>query len=314
MIFAGFLIIIGFVLLIYGANFLIDGSSAIAKRLKITELVIGLTLVAFGTSAPELFVNILASVKKEADIAIGNILGSNIANIFLILGISSIIYPLTLRKSTIRKEIPLSMLAAIVFVLLANGGNSFLGLTRADGLILIVFFLFFIYYAFTISKDKNETFSVTIHTHSLARSLILIILGLVGLLIGGNLVVQNTVLVASTLGISEAVIALTIIAVGTSLPELVTSVVAAYKKRPDIAVGNIVGSNIFNIFWVLGISSIINPLPFSRVLFFDAGVVILATLLLFVAMFIGKKHLLERWQGIIFVLLYIIYIISLVLR
>lgn len=314
MVFAGFLIIIGFVLLIYGANFLIDGSSAIAKRLKITELVIGLTLVAFGTSAPELFVNILASVKKEADIAIGNILGSNIANIFLILGISSIIYPLTLRKSTIRKEIPLSMLAAIVFVLLANGGSSFLGLTRADGLILIVFFLFFIYYAFTISKDKNETFGVTIHAHSLARSLILIILGLVGLLIGGNLVVQNTVLVASTLGISEAVIALTIIAVGTSLPELVTSVVAAYKKRPDIAVGNIVGSNIFNIFWVLGISSIINPLPFSRVLFFDAGVVVLATLLLFVAMFIGKKHLLERWQGIIFVLLYIAYIISLVLR
>lgn len=314
MILAGFLIIIGFVLLIYGANFLIDGSSAIAKRLKITELVIGLTLVAFGTSAPEFFVNILASVKKEADIAIGNILGSNIVNILLILGISSIIYPLTLKKSTVRKEIPLSMLAAIVFVLLANGGSSFLGLTRADGLILVVFFLFFLYYVFTIGKSKNETFDATIHAHSLARSLILIILGLVGLLIGGNLVVQNAVLVASTLGISEAVIALTIIAVGTSLPELATSVVAAYKKQPDIAVGNIVGSNIFNIFWVLGISSIINPLPFSPVLFFDAGVVIFATLLLFVAMFIGKKHILERWQGIIFVLLYIAYIISLVLR
>lgn len=312
-----FLIVVGFILLLKGADWLVDGSSSIARKLKVTQLVVGLTVVAFGTSAPELFVNIFSSINGKADIAIGNILGSNIVNILLILGISAVIYPLSLKQSTVRKEIPLSFLAIIVFVLLANGefvNNSFSGLTRIDGLVLVAFFLFFLYYIFALSKEKVETFGAEIRLYSLPRSLMLIVFGLAGLLLGGKWIVGSAVAIGSILGISEAVIALTVVAVGTSLPELATSAVAAYKGRADIAVGNIVGSNIFNIFWILGISAIIRPLPFSKILFFDAGVVIFATLLLYLFMFVGKRHILERWQGIVFILLYIGYIVLLVLR
>ncbi len=317
MILTYLLLPIGFVLLIKGAGFLVDGASSIAKRFGISTLVIGLTIVAFGTSAPELIVNIFASINGNTDISIGNILGSNIANILLILGISAVIFPLAVKRSTVWKEIPLAFLAVVLMGIMANDalidGGNFSGLTRIDGLVLIAFFIIFLYYTFGISRveaaDKTET---PIHQYSLLRSCLMVGVGLIGLTLGGKWVVDAAVALATSLGVSEAFIGLTIVAIGTSLPELATSAVAAYKKDTDIAVGNIVGSNIFNIFWILGISAIINPLPFSALLMRDVIMTIAATLLLFIFLFIGKRHILERWQGVGFILLYVGYIIFLI--
>lgn len=313
------LFFIGFGLLIKGANLLVDGASSLAKRLGVSSLVIGLTIVAFGTSAPELIVNILASINGNTDIAIGNILGSNIANILLILGISAVIYPLAVKKGTVRKEIPLAFLAVIVLAFMANDAwidnGPFSALTRIDGLILISFFIIFLYYVFGISKVEPADAVETIpRKYSLLKSWLMIGGGLVGLVVGGKWIVGGAVAFATGFGVSEALIGLTVVAIGTSLPELATSAVAAYKKDVDIAVGNIVGSNIFNIFWILGISAIIRPLPFSPVLSIDILVAVLATLLLFVALFVGKRHIIERWQGICFIALYIAYVIYLVIR
>ncbi len=298
---------------------LVDGASSIAKRLGISALVIGLTVVAFGTSAPELIVNIFASWSGNTDIAIGNILGSNIANILLILGISAVIFPLAVKKGTVWKEIPLALLAVIVVALMVNDtlldGGSFSGLTRIDGFVLIAFFLIFLYYTFGISRvEAANTSEVTIHRHSLPRACLMVGVGLIGLVVGGKLIVDAAVTLASNLGASEALIGLTVVAIGTSLPELATSAVAAYKKNTDIAVGNIVGSNIFNIFWILGVSAIINPLPFPPLMMRDVLMTIFATFLLFIFMFIGKRHTLERWQGVCFIFIYLGYISYLVFR
>ena len=319
MILTYLLLPIGFVFLIKGAGFLVDGASSIAKRLGVSALVIGLTIVAFGTSAPELIVNIFASIKGNTDIAIGNILGSNIANILLILGISAVIYPLAVKKGTVWKEIPFAFLAVVVTAFMVNDafidGGSWSGLTRIDGLVLISFFIIFLYYTFGISKVEAADMSeVSIHHYSLPRACLMVGGGLVGLTVGGKWIVDAAVALATTLGVSEALIGLTIVAVGTSLPELATSAVAAYKKDVDIAVGNIVGSNIFNIFWILGVSAIINPLPFSSILMRDVLMTIIATLLLFIALFIGKRHTLERWQGVCFIALYFGYVAYLVIR
>ncbi len=307
---------LGFVLLIKGADFLVDGASSIAKRFGISALVIGLTIVAFGTSAPELVVNIFASLQGNTDIAIGNILGSNIANILLILGVSATIFPLAVKKGTTWKEIPLSLLAIIVLALLVNDqfidGSLPSGLTRIDGFVLLSFFIVFLYYTFGISKASGDENQTDISEKSLLVSICMILGGLFGLTLGGKLIVDSAVTIASSLGVSQAVIGLTVVAIGTSLPELATSAIAAYRRHPDIAVGNIVGSNIFNIFWILGISAVINPLPFSPVLMRDMAVVIGATSLLFIFMFVGKKHILERWQGVLFIVAYLIYIIFIV--
>lgn len=310
---------LGFVLLIKGANFLVDGASSLAKRMGVSALVIGLTIVAFGTSAPELIVNIFASINGNTDIAIGNILGSNIFNILFILGISAVIFPLAVKKGTVWKEIPFSLLAAIVAALMVNDalidGGSFSGLTRIDGFVLIFFFIIFLYYTFGISRvEASDETELPVHRHSLSRSCLMIVVGLTGLIIGGKWVVDSATDIARIFGLSEALIGLTIVAVGTSLPELATSAVAAYKKNVDIAVGNIVGSNIFNIFWILGISAVINPLPFSPLLMRDAFTTIAATLLLFLFMFVGKRHTLERWQGVFFIVLYIAYVILLIVQ
>ncbi|HLD70336.1 MAG TPA: calcium/sodium antiporter [Negativicutes bacterium] len=305
----------GFGLLIKGADFLVDGASSIAKKFGISALVIGLTIVAFGTSAPELIVNIFASIQGNTDIAIGNILGSNIANILLILGISAMIYPLAVGQGTVWKEIPLGLLAIIVTAIMVNDGlidgGVFSGLGRIDGLILISFFSIFLYYTFGISRAegvKEPEEANGIKVSSFFRSGIMVAVGLAGLTLGGKWIVDSAVVIAQQIGLSQAVIGLTVVAIGTSLPELATSAIAAYKKNTDIAVGNIVGSNIFNLFWILGVSSIINPLPFSAVLMRDVIMAIIATLLLFMVLFIGKRHVIERWQGACFVIVYIAYI------
>jgi cation:H+ antiporter len=313
------LLLLGFVFLIKGAGYLVDGAGSLAKRFNISNLVIGLTVVAVGTSAPELFVNLVASFNGAADIAIGNIVGSNITNVFLILGIVAIIHPLRVGRSTIWKEIPISFFAAVMLLMMVNDrfidGLTFNSLTRSDGIILMVFFASFLYYIFGITKSGGaDEEQDPPRVYSGTASLGYMLLGILGLVIGGKWIVTSATTIAASFGLSEALIGLTIVAIGTSLPELATSVVAAFKKNTDIAIGNIVGSNIFNIFWVLGISSVIRPLPFTLELNFDLWVVVAASCLLFVWMFLGKRNIMERWQGVVFVLLYFAYMVIILAR
>lgn len=311
------LFVVGFIILIKGADLLVDGSVSIAGRWGISNIVIGLTVVAFGTSLPELLVNLVASFEGSTDIAIGNILGSNIANILLILGVASIIYPLGVKKNTTFKEIPFSLLAALVLAVLANDilidGFRISILTRSDGITLLCFFAIFLYYVFTISKTNEEFDEVKII--SWPRSIIYILFGLAGLAFGGKWIVDGAVSIANEFDVSESLIGLTIIAIGTSLPELATSAVAAYKKNTDIAIGNVVGSNIFNVLWILGISSVIKPLPFNEASNIDIFMVIISSLFLFVFLTLGKrKHLLHKSHGILFLLMYVVYTVYLVYR
>jgi cation:H+ antiporter len=316
------LFFVGFVALIKGADLLVDGASSLAGRLGVSALVIGLTIVAFGTSAPELVVNLLASWQGNTDIAIGNVLGSNIVNILLILGISAIFYPLAVHRGTVWKEIPFALLAVIVLAFLARDtlidGSTTSSIERGDGLILLSFFVIFLYYIFGITKKNGvSTDEAEVKEEpqfTTGRSLFMILGGVLGLVVGGKWIVDGAVAFATSFGVSEALIGLTIVAIGTSLPEMATSVVAAYKKNVDIAVGNIIGSNIFNVFWILGISSIIRPLPFAPALTTDLVVAIGATLVLFLALFVGKRNTLERSQGIAFVFLYVAYTVFLIMR
>jgi len=317
-LFVLFLFAVGLILLIYGADSLVRGASSIAKKFGLSPLFIGLTIVAFGTSLPELVVNIFASFRGSNDIAIGNILGSNIANILLILGISAIIYPLVVKKGTISREIPFSFLAVVVLFILANDvlmdGLFDSILSRGDGLILLSFFIIFMYYTFGISKSSKEEQAEPVTTYKNYVAASMIIGGILGVVIGGNLMVDAAVKVATFFGVSEALIGLTIVAIGTSLPELATSAIAAYHKKTDIAIGNVVGSNIFNVFWILGFSAIIKPLYFSVALNIDLIILIVITLVLLLFIFIGKKNVLQRWQGGTMVGLYAVYIIYLITR
>ncbi|NIP32806.1 calcium/sodium antiporter [Candidatus Saccharibacteria bacterium] len=305
----------GLAVLIKGADFLIDGSSSIAKRLKIPYIVIGLVVVAFGTSLPELVVNILASAQGSTELAIANVVGSNISNILLILGISAIIFPLTLQTGTTWKEIPLSLLAILLIFIMANDvlfdGAARDALTRIDGIVLLCFFIIFIYYTYGVGKIKGQA-EDGIRVYNTWIALAMILAGVAGLALGGKLAVDSAVKIAQMAGLSEAMIGLTIVAIGTSLPELAASAVAAYKRNPDIAIGNIIGSNIFNVFWVLGLSSVIRPLPFSTNLNIAVIFTIAVTIILFLFMFVGKRRILERWQGIGFVILYAAYLVYVV--
>jgi len=313
------LFVVGFVLLVKGADMLVDGSVELAKRLRISNLVIGLTIVSFGTSLPEMIVNIFASAEGNTELAIANIVGSNIANIFLILGVAAIILPLYVHKGTVWREIPFSLLAILVLAILANDrvldGLGLDLISRSDGMVMILFLILFIYYIYNIAKNERKKQFVNIEEGvSVPKSLLYLGLGLGGLVVGGNWVVNGAVDVATFLGISTNLIGLTIVAIGTSLPELVTSAVAAYKKNAELAVGNAVGSNIFNILWILGLSALIRPLPFAASSNFDVLVVIIATLLLFIWMFVGKKRTLDRWQGVLFLFLYAAYIMLIIIR
>ncbi len=306
------LFLIGFPLLIKGAALLVDGASSIARRAHVSDLVIGLTVVAFGTSSPELFVNIISSLKGNTDIAIANVLGSNIANILLILGIASIIHPLSVSKGTVWKEIPLCLLAALLAGILVNDqwidGAASSILTRIDGLVFLAFFSIFLYYSFSIAKTiEGMEEHIPSKQYSLLKSVGLVLLGLVGLILGGKWIVDGAVHMALRLGLSQSLVGVTVVAIGTSLPELATSAVAAARKNVEIAVGNVVGSNIFNVFFVLGISSVIKPMPFSLRNNMDIGVGVLAGLLLFICMFTGQRRSLDRWEGAVLVGLYLCY-------
>ena len=321
----------GLAILTKGADWLVDGASSLARRWGISELAIGLTIVAFGTSIPELTVNLFSAFEGATEIAIGNIVGSNIANILLILGITAIIAPLKVQSSTVWKEIPFSLLAALLILIMANDhivdGYPVAELSRSDGIALIAFFIIFLWYIFGMQGvDAQETDEHGKANKSVPVSLGFIVLGLAFLVGGGRMAVYGAVEIATLLGVSQTLIGLTIVAVGTSLPELVTSVVAARKGKADIAVGNIVGSNIFNIFWILGISAVILPLPFQPAMNTDLIIVVLSTLILFYAAHNGaihrrflfwkqrKGHKLEKIDGMIMLLGYIAYLAFLVWR
>lgn len=310
------LLICGFLLLIKGAGWLVENSSAFARKKNISDLAIGLTIVAFGTSAPELVVNVVAAYQGHEDIVFANIIGSNNFNLFFILGVAGIISPLLVQHTTVWKEIPISLFAAVVLYFLVNDFHTdnvgFLG--RWDALILILFFLGFLFYVYKQLKDMPSTAPAAGKEGSNMKIFGFIILGLTGLIVGGRLVVDSAMDIAGSLGMSEKIIGITIVAAGTSLPELATSVIAALKKNNDIAVGNIVGSNIFNIFFILGLSSMVRPISYDSVFNTDLLLLFGGTILLFLFMFLGGKRKLERWEAGVLLLIYLSYTTYLVLK
>lgn len=323
MIITYILFVVGFVLLIKGADILVEGASSIAKRYAISELVIGLTIVSFGTSMPELIVNVLSSIQGNSELAIGNIFGSNVSNILLILGVSAMVRPLPIQRSIYFTEIPISILAICLVGFLANA-NLFmhtdqLSISRYDGMILMLFFGLFMTYIFVISRENNndgapfdDTESIKIMSQT--RSVLYVCGGVISLFIGGKWIVDGAVSMATSLGLSEAFIGLTVVAVGTSLPELVTSVVAARKNKADMAIGNVIGSNIFNLFWILGLSATIKALPFNIISNDDILMLIFSSVLLILAVINGKKSMVSRVEGFVFVACYFMYLAYLVVR
>ena len=314
------MLVVGFVLLVKGADLLVTGAVNLAQRLRISDLMIAMTIVAFGTSSPELVINIVAGFKGSTDIAIGNVLGSNTANILLVLGVSALIYPLSVSSGTVQREIPFSLLAALAMGVLANDqiidGRSHSILSRSDGLIFLMFLVIFLYYSTSMSADNLSPERTTLQepSTSAARAAGLAAAGLVGLALGGKWIVEGAVDIAGQMGLSEALVGLTIVAIGTSLPELATSAVAAYRRRVDIAIGNVVGSNILNIFLVLGVSATLRPMPFHTAANVDIGMVVLASLILFFAMLTGRRRRLDRWEGGLLLVTYAVYLVFLIIR
>ncbi len=312
------ILIAGLTILIVGANWLVEGASSVATKLGISSFTIGLTVVAFGTSMPEFVVNVMASLSENSGLAIGNIVGSNTLNILLVLGVAALIKPINFQRSTIRIEIPFSLLAAIVLFILANdkffNGSNQSVLTFSDGLILLCFLTVFLYYTFLSAKPDTQTPTPDVKIRKTYVTTLMVLGGIAGLYFGGQLIVDSSVSIAKSLGVSDALIGLTVVAVGTSLPELVTSVVAAFKGNSDIAIGNVLGSNIFNIFMVLGFSSLIRPLPFYSSANIDIMVTCLASILLFIFALAGPGRRIDRKEGGLFVAIYVSYIVYLVVN
>ena len=306
-----FLIIIGFVLLIKGADFLVEGSSNIAKKFHIPEIIIGLTIVSIGTSMPELFVSVTSALEGYSDMSMGNVIGSNIANLLLILGLSTVIRPIKFQRETRLIEIPMCLILTVIFMIFCNTGT---GISKAEAIILLLLFIIFILYTIIMGKkgeafDKDDTI-VELQTEgkqlSMLKSIIFIVLGIIGLKVGGDLTVDNALVVARHFNISEKIISLTILAVGTSLPELVTSVTAAIKGNSDIAIGNIIGSNIFNILLIIGVSALISPLAYNFTYNIQMGILILAMIVLALFPVIPPKNEMSRFNGVIYLVIYMI--------
>ena len=327
------LIILGFVALVKGADYLVDGASAIAKRFGISDLVIGLTVVAFGTSMPEFVVNMVSVAEGTTDLAITNILGSNIINTFVILGLTALVYPIVSQKRSRDFDIPMSIIAGVfVFALVAVNspfGEECKGISRMGGIMLLVLFAYFLYNTFRHAKDHPEeeepTPDIVLRPStgrsieqssspvkggeiSVRRAICLVLGGLVGLVVGGELIVKSAVDLATRMGVSEAIIGLTIVALGTSLPELATSVMAAAKKNCDIALGNVVGSNIFNVFFVLGSSAVVRPLPAYDGIELDAWAAAVGSMLVWLFVKTNREREIKRWGGAILLLVYAGYL------
>ena len=311
-----FLIIVGFAFLIVSADVLVDGSSGIAKKFHIPEIIIGLTIVSIGTSMPELFVSVTSALDGYSDMSIGNIIGSNLSNLLLILGLSAIIKPVVFQKETRLYEIPMCLFFTVIFMIFCNTQG---GISRVEAVILLVLFCLFLGYTIYMGKKESKNNLIELEVtesknNSTIKNIILVILGIVGLKIGGDLVVNNAVSVANYFNISEKIISLTILAIGTSLPELVTSVTAAIKGNSDIAIGNIIGSNIFNILLIIGVSAVIKPIAYNITYNFDITVLLVSTIILAIFPFIPPKEKMSRANGIIYFLMYIIYLVVLLFK
>lgn len=303
------LIIVGFIALVKGADWLVDGASSIAKQFGISDLVIGLTVVAFGTSMPEFVVNMVSVAQGSTDLAITNILGSNIINTFVILGLTALVYPIVSQKRARDFDIPMSIIAGIfVFVLVAvqfQWGETERGIGRIGGVLLLVMFCYFLYNTFRHAKDHPEDAETeTVKNIPVRRAIALILAGFIGLIVGGELIVKSAVDIATRMGVSEAIIGLTIVALGTSLPELATSVIAAAKHNSDIALGNVFGSNIFNVFFVLGTSAIVRPLPAYEGIEIDALMAAAGSIIVWLAVKTNRDRKIQRWAGALLLIVY----------
>ncbi len=315
------LILIGFVLLIKGADFLVEGSSGIAKKFHIPEIIIGLTIVSIGTSMPELFVSITSAIKGYEDMALGNVIGSNLCNLLLILGLSATIRPIIFKKETKLIEIPMCLGITVLFMILCNIGND---ISKLDSIILIALFICFILYTIVMAKkgnqfDKIKEPMVEIKQNDKKQrktilNLLYIIIGIIGLKIGGDFVVNNSETIANHFNISQKIISLTIIAIGTSLPELVTSVTAAIKGESDIAIGNIIGSNIFNILLIIGVSAFINPITYNTSYNLQMIILIISTIVLALFPYTDKKDEMTTSNGIAYLMLYALYMVILFIK
>ena len=303
------LLIIGFIILIKGADIFVDGASSIAGNFKVSKMLIGLTIVAFGTSAPEFAVSVKSLISGSGDMVLGNVIGSNILNILLILGVSSMFHSLKVKDSTVKKELPITLLMTTIFIVLLSDklfdkgfNNTF---TRSDGIVIILFFLVFVYYLIKMARNKKDKAQDEKYM-SMKKAILFTSLGIVGIIIGSNLVVENASAIARTIGISESMVALTIIALGTSLPELVTSVTATRKGEYDIAIGNVVGSNIFNIGMVIGIPiALFGGIEQISINYIDLITMILSAFLLFVFSYNDRK--ISKYEGSIFLIIFIVY-------
>ena len=316
MLLSAFLIIIGFILLIKGADLLVEGSSSIAKKFHVPEIIIGLTIVSIGTSMPELFVSTTSSIGGYSDMSIGNIIGSNLCNLLLILGLSTIIKPVKFQRETRLIEIPMSLAITIIFTIFCNTSRE---ISKIEALVLIILFVIFIIYTIFMGKKGEEFDKVDniveiqseIKPISMFKSIIFIILGTIGLKIGGDLTVDNALIIARQFNVSEKIISLTILAIGTSLPELVTSVTAAIKGNSDIAIGNIIGSNIFNILLIIGVSALISPLAYNLTYNIQMAILIVAMIVLALFPIIPPKNEMSRSNGLVYFIMYVIYMIIL---
>lgn len=314
MIIQTLLILLGFVFLIKGADALVEGSSSIAKRLHISEIVIGLTIVSIGTSMPELFVSITSAINGYSDLSIGNVIGSNVCNLLLILGLSAVIQPVKFQKQTKWIENPMSIILTLIFFIICNSNQD---VSRIEGIILIILFILFLTYTIVMGKrgQKGETVIELsleeINKISIPKNIILIILGIILLKLGGDLVVNDAIKIANALNVSEKIIGLTIVAIGTSLPELVTSITAAIKGKSDIAIGNIIGSNIFNMLLIIGVSAIIKSIQYNITYNSQMIILFIGMILMLIYPFIKPKNEMSRTNGLVSVLLYIFFMVKL---
>ena len=309
MVISTILLIIGFIILIKGADIFVDGASGIATHFRVSKMLIGLTIVAFGTSAPELAVSIKAIISHSGDIVLGNVIGSNILNIFLILGVSAMVHVLNVKNNTVKKEIPILVLFTLLFSVLLSDNLFDIGIknsfTRSDGVILLLFFCIFVYYLITLMRNKIDNKEEE-NSLKIGRAIIYTILGLIGIVLGSNFVVDSAVDIATILGVSQRLISLTIIALGTSLPELVTSVVSTRKGEFDIAIGNVVGSNIFNIGIVIGIPiALFGEIGTINFNYIDLITMIIATIFLFI--FSRDDYKISKREGFMFLIIFIVY-------
>lgn len=305
------LIIVGFILLVKGADFLVEGSKNIAKKLKISEMIVGLTIVSIGTSMPELFVSVTSALNGSSDLSLGNVIGSNLCNLLLILGISAVIRPVIFKKETKMFDIPICIFATVLFIVLCNIDNN---LSLIDGIILIFFFLCFLVYIIILGKKQSSLANEPqedLKKINVFKNIAFIALGIVGLKFGGDFVVDNSIEIAKILSISEKIIGLTIVAIGTSLPELITSVTASMKGSSDIAIGNIIGSNIFNILLIAGASAVISPMNFDTAYNIQLIILTVSTIVLSVFPYTDKKDEMTMSNGITYIMIYALYMVLL---